>query len=190
MAEIDGFACANKLFTLMMMPVYGLAQSLVVFIAQNHSVGAADRVRSSIRETRRLMLAYMSVVVLSCLTLNRQMLSLFTDDAAVIQCGASLLAFESWTYVLTAMKHLQEARLRGQMRMGLYLISNLLPIGINIACCLMLVPRFGYSGFYLSTFVSAPFGLLLAMSLVTFGRLIRARQPAMKSLRRLHKNRP
>lgn len=167
-AEIDGFACANKLSTLMMMPVYGLAQSLVVFIAQNHSVGAVDRVRSSIRETRNLILAYMSIVVLSCLMLNRQLLSLFTDDTAVIRCGAALLAFESWTYVLTAMKHLQEARLRGQMRMGLYLISNLLPIGMNIACCLILVPRFGYSGFYLSTFVSAPFSLLLAMVLVKF----------------------
>ena len=167
-AEIDGFACANKLSTLMMMPVYGLAQSLVVFIAQNHSVGAVDRVRSSIRETRNLILAYVSIVVLSCLLLNRQMLSLFTDDTAVIQCGAMLLAYESWTYVLTAMKHLQEARLRGQMRMGLYLISNLLPIGINIACCLILVPRFGYSGFYLSTFVSAPFSLLLAVALVKF----------------------
>ena len=167
-AEIDGFACSNKLSTLMMMPIYGLAQSLVVFIAQNHSVGAVDRVRSSIRETRNLMLVYMSIIVISCLLLNRQLLSLFTDDADVIQCGAVLLAFESWTYLLTAMKHLQEARLRGQMKMGLYLISSLLPIGINIACCLILVPRFGYSGFYLSTFVSAPFSLLLAMLLVKF----------------------
>ena len=169
-AEIDGFACAGRLSTLMMMPIYGLAQSLVVFIAQNHSVGAVDRVQSSIRETRNLILAYMSVVVLSCLLLNRQLLSLFTDDMAVIRCGAMLLAFESWTYMLTAMKHLQEARLRGQMKMGLYLISSLLPIGINIACCLILVPGFGYSGFYLSTFVSAPFSLLLATLLVKFGK--------------------
>ena len=116
------------------------------------------------------MLAYMSPVMLSCLLLNRQLLSLFTDDTSVIRCGSMLLAFESWTYVLTAIKHLQEARLRGQMRMGLWLISSLLPMGINIACCLMLVPRFGYSGFYLSTFVSAPFGLILAMILVKFSR--------------------
>ena len=169
-AEIDGFACANKLSALMMMPAYGLAQSLVVFIAQNHSVGAMDRVRSSIRETRNLILAYMSIVLLSCLMLNQQMLSLFTDDTAVVQCGATLLAFESWTYVLTAMKHLQEAQLRGQMKMGLYLISNLMPIGMNIVCCLILVPRFGYSGFYLSTFVSAPFSLLLAVALVKFSK--------------------
>lgn len=137
-AEIDGFACSNKLSTLMMMSVYGLAQSLVVFIAQNHSVGAVDRVRSSIRETRNLILAYMSVVVLVCLLLSRQLLSLFTDDTAVIRCGAMLLAFESWTYLMTAMKHLQEARLRGELKMGLYLIFNLLPIGMNIAGCLSL----------------------------------------------------
>ena len=169
-AEIDGFVCSNKLSTLMMMPIYGLAQSLVVFIAQNDSVGAVDRVRSSIRETRDLMLAYMSAIVLSCLLFNRQLLSLFTDDPTVIQYGAMLLAFESWTYVLIAMKHLQEARLRGEMKMGLYLISSLLPIGINIACCLILVPSFGYSGFYLSTFVSAPFSLLLAAILVKFSK--------------------
>ena len=165
-AEIGGFACSNKLSTLMMMPIYGLAQSLVVFIAQNHSAGAVDRVRSGIRETRNLILIYMSAVVLSCLLLNRQLLSLFTDDTAVIRYGAMLLSFESWTYMLTALKHLQEAQLRGQMKMGLYLFSSLLPIGINIACCLILVPWFGYSGFYLSTFVSAPFSLLLAMVLV------------------------
>ena len=169
-AEIDGFSCSGKLSTLMMMPVYGFAQSLVVFIAQNCSVGAEDRVHSGIRETRNLILTYMSVVVLSCLLLNRQLLSLFTDDTAVIQCGAMLLAFESWTYMLTAMKHLQEARLRGQMKMGLYLISSLLPIGVNTACCLIFIPQFGYSGFYLSTFVSAPFSLLLALILVKFGR--------------------
>ncbi len=169
-AEIDGFSCSGKLSTLMMMPVYGLTQSLVVFIAQNCSVGAEDRVHSGIRETRNLILTYMSVVVLSCLLLNQQLLSLFTDDTAVIQCGAMLLAFESWTYMLTALKHLQEARLRGQMKMGLYLISSLLPIGVNTACCLIFVPQFGYSGFYLSTFVSAPFSLLLALFLVKFGR--------------------
>lgn len=167
-AEIDGFACSNKLSALMMMPVYGLAQSLVVFIAQNDSVGATDRVRSSIRETRNLILAYMSAIVLSCLLLNRKLLSLFTDDPTVIQYGATLLAFESWTYMLAAMKHLQEARLRGEMKMGLYLTSSLLPIGMNIVCCLILVPSFGYSGFYLSTFVSAPFSLLLATILVKF----------------------
>ena len=114
------------------------------------------------------MLAYISGIALLCLLLNRQMLSMFTDDEAVIQCGAALLAFESWTYILTAMKHLQEAQLRGQMKMGLYLISSLLPIGINIACCLVFVPRFGYPGFYWSTFVSAPFSLFLAMILVKF----------------------
>ncbi|MDE7283234.1 MAG: polysaccharide biosynthesis C-terminal domain-containing protein [Lachnospiraceae bacterium] len=167
-AEIDGFACAGKLSTLMMMPVYGFAQSLVVFIAQNHSVGAVNRIQSSIRETRNLILVYMSVVVFSCLLLNQQLLAMFTDDTAVIRCGSMLLAFESWTYMLTAMKHLQEARLRGEMKMGIYMVSSLLPICINIACCLMLVPRLGYSGFYLSTFVSAPFSLLLAMVLVKY----------------------
>ena len=165
-AEIDGFSCAGKLSALMMMPVYGFAQSLVVFLAQNHSAGEEDRIHEGVRYTKNLMLAYMSVVVLSCLLWNRQLLSLFTSDRAVIRCGAVLLAFESWTYVLTAMKHLLEARLRGEMKMGAYLVSSLLPMGVNVVCCLVFLPRVGYPGFYLSTFVSAPFSLLLAAVLV------------------------
>ena len=148
------------------MPVYGFAQSLVVYIAQNCAMGHIQRVQDGIRKMRNLILAYMSIVLFACLLLNRQILSLFTDDEMVIRYGATLLAFESWTYVVTAMKHLQEARLRGRMKMVPYLLSSLLSIGVNIVCCLSLVPEFGYAGFYLSTFISAPFGFLLASILV------------------------
>lgn len=170
-AEISGFTCSNQLFTLIIMPVFGLSQSLVVFIAQNHSAGAANRIRSGIREARKLTLAYISAAILSCLLFNRQLISLFSDDMAVIRCGALLLMAESWTYLFTAMKYLQEAQLRGRLKMLPYLISNLLPLGIHTVCCLLLVPRFGYSGFYLSTFISAPSGFLLSKALVKFSKI-------------------
>ena len=61
------------------------------------------------------------------------------------------------------------ARLRGAQKMGLYLASNLGQIGLNLADCVLLVPRIGFSGFWLSTWISAPAGLALAALLARIG---------------------
>ena len=57
------------------------------------------------------------------------------------------------------------ARLRGAQKMGLYLGQ----IGLNLAACVLLVPRIGFSGFWLSTWISAPAGLALAALLARIG---------------------
>lgn len=61
------------------------------------------------------------------------------------------------------------ARLRGAQKMGLYLASNLGQIGLNLGACVLLVPRIGFSGFWLSTWISAPAGLALAALLARIG---------------------
>ena len=77
-----------------------------------------------------------------------------------------MLAFESVSYLFVTQKHLLEARLRGAQKMGFYLASNLGQIGMNLLCCVILVPLVGFNGFWMSTWVSAPAGLLLAYVLV------------------------
>ena len=59
-------------------------------------------------------------------------------------------------------KHLFEARLRGAQKMGLYLASNLGQIALNLLACVILVPRIGFAGFWMSSWISAPIGMLLA----------------------------
>lgn len=104
-----------------------------------------------------------------CIGLNGPLLRLFTTDASAAAYGSTMLAFEGISYVFTAQKHLCEARLRGAQKMGLYLASNLGQIGLNLAACVLLVPRIGFSGFWLSTWISAPAGLALAALLARIG---------------------
>ena len=80
-----------------------------------------------------------------------------------------MLAFEGITYIFTAQKHLFEARLRGAQKMGLYLASNLGQIGLNLISCVLLVPRIGFAGFWMSTWISSPIGLALAAVLAHIG---------------------
>ena len=168
-AAIAGFSCAGKLSSLLMMPVYGFVQSIVFFIAQNTTAQQPDRVHTGLREGRRILFFYSLLVAALCIGLNGPLLRLFTTDASAAAYGSTMLAFEGISYVFTAQKHLCEARLRGAQKMGLYLVSNLGQIGLNLAACVLLVPRIGFSGFWLSTWISAPVGLALAALLARIG---------------------
>lgn len=169
-AAIAGFSCASKISSLLMMPVYGFVQSVVFFIAQNTAAAQPDRVNTGLREGRHILFVYSLFVVTICTLFRGPLLRLFTTDSETAAYGAVMLAFESGTYLFVSQKHLLEARLRGAQKMGLYLASNLGQIGLNLLCCVLLVPRVGFNGFWLSTWVSSPIGLLLAYLLVTFSQ--------------------
>lgn len=169
-AAIAGFSCASKVSSLLMMPVYGFIQSIVFFIAQNTAAAQPDRVQTGLREGRRILFVYSLLVVTVCILFREPLLRLFTTDAETARCGAVLLAFESVSYLFVTQKHLLEGRLRGAQKMGLYLLSNLGQIGLNLLCCILLVPLVGFNGFWLSTWISAPAGLVLAYVLVKASR--------------------
>lgn len=141
---IAGFSCAGKLSSLLMMPVFGFVQSTVFFIAQNTAALQPGRVKEGLRGP---------------------LLRLFTTDPAAASYGCTMLAFESVTYLFVAQKHLFEARLRGAQKMGLYLASSLGQIALNLLACVILVPRIGFAGFWMSSWISAPIGMLLAAAL-------------------------
>ena len=173
-AAIAGFSCANKMSSLLLMPVYGFTQSLVFFIAQNTAARQDGRVQTGVQQARSIMLLYALAVTAGCVLFARPLLRLFTDDGDAIAYGALLLSRQAIVYAFTAMKHFQEASLRGRQQMGLYLASNLGGTAIDLLACVLLVPLWGYSGFYLASFVSAPAGFLLAAGLARAG----ARQAA------------
>lgn len=159
---IAGFSCAGKLSSLLMMPVFGFVQSTVFFIAQNTAALQPGRVKEGLREGRRILLVYSLGVVAVCIGLRGPLLRLFTTDPAAAGYGCTMLAFESVTYLFVAQKHLFEARLRGAQKMGLYLASSLGQIALNLLACVILVPRIGFAGFWMSSWISAPIGMLLA----------------------------
>ena len=146
----------------------GLPREKVHAVGGGINVDAAG-IRPGSKEGRRILFFYSLLVAALCIGLNGPLLRLFTTDAAAAAYGSTMLAFEGISYVFTAQKHLCEARLRGAQKMGLYLASNLGQIGLNLAACVLLVPRIGFSGFWLSTWISAPAGLALAALLARIG---------------------
>jgi putative MATE family efflux protein len=168
---IAGFSCASKLSSLLLMPVYGFVQSLVTMIAQNTALGQEERNRQAIREAYRILLIYTTLIVLVCIFLHAPLLRLFTSDAEALRYGAILLIWEPISYYFTVSRHIEEAKLRGRQKMLRYLISNVSTIEVNIICSIMLVGKLGYSGFFISTYISATIGLGLAVVMVRTAHL-------------------
>ncbi len=168
-AAIAGFSCANKISNLLMMAVYGFVQSIVFFIAQNTTANKIDRVHEGLNEGKKILLVYSLFVAILCTFFNQPLLRLFTSDVQTQLYGCTILAYEGFAYIFQALKHLTEARLRGTQKMGLYLVSNIGQILINVIACVILVPIVGFNGFWISTWISCPIGLLLATVLNKIG---------------------
>ena len=124
------------------------------------------RAEEGVRSARVLLLGYTALVVALCALASRSLIGLFTTDQEAIFCGVLLLSRECWTFPVANLRHLQEARLRGRKKMTLYLASSTAALASNILACLALVPRVGFPGFYLATYISTPLGLLFSTALV------------------------
>lgn len=167
-AAIAGLSISDKASSLLLYPIYGFVQALVVFIAQNLAAGQPQRIQSGVRQARRLLLVYTAAVVLVCMAFPEFLLGFFTTDADAIRYGALILRYVPPTYFFVTLRYVQEARLRGRQRMGLYLFSNVALTVVSVLCVLALVPRFGYIGFCIGAYLSAPFGLALAFTLARY----------------------
>ncbi len=167
---IAGFSCASKVSTFLLITVYGTAQSLVTFIAQNNALGQEERIRSGLRAAYQILLSLTAVLILVCVLLNRPILRLFSADTGVIYYGSILLTWEALSYPIQVVRHVQEARLRGRQKMLLYLISSISTMTVNIVSCVLLVPHIGYSGFYISTYISSCYALVCSVLLVRYAR--------------------
>ena len=81
-----------------------------------------------------------------------------------------MLTWEPITYVIQVVRHVQEARLRGRQRMSLYLTSSISTMAVNVIACVILVPRIGFSGFYVSSYISSFYAILISGAFVRYAK--------------------
>ncbi len=169
-AAIAGFSCAGKLTTFMLIPVFSATSALVTFIAQNTALHQEDRIHQGIRTAKGLLFALATLLAVGTILFRKPLLSLFTTDTAVVAYGAILLGMEPYSWLIQVVRYINEARLRGRQKMALYLLSNVSTIAANLLACVILVPRVGFAGFYLSSFISSGYSLVCSCMLVKLSK--------------------
>lgn len=168
-AAIAGFSCAGKITNLMMLVVFGSVQALTTYIAQNLAVGEQERIKEGLRAACRILLLITTIIILVCVLFHNGLMRLFTDDADTIRYGSIILIYEPMAYYFTVIRLIQDAKFRGHQKMLYYLISSISYMVLNVLSAAVLVPRIGYSGFYIGTYIGSVCGL--GISLFLAGKL-------------------
>lgn len=97
-------------------------------------------------------------------------ISLFNEDAAVVEAGSRYLKIVLWSYPGLALNSVLASALRSTEHVKLPMISSLVSMLLNVGCnyCLIFgigpIPSFGVAGAAIATVVSAWFGPLFLVS--------------------------
>ncbi len=150
-SAIAGFSVANTLLGFMIMPIAGVCQALVVFIAQNINAKQYERTRLGMKKSRNLLFIFTTLIILITSTFSIPLLSLFTKDKQALGYGCLILRYEPLFYYFFSLRNRNEAKMRGYQKMTYYLISSMFYLVVTLAGLSILVPYVGIDGFYLST---------------------------------------
>ena len=171
------FSAARKIEDIGLLPGRSISSAMTSLIAQNRGAGKNDRVEQGFNKG---MLSEMVSGLLVCgvvLLLRRPLMSLFSDDKAVIQAGVTYFNLIGFCYWLPCITNGMQGYLRGIGAMKTSLAATLTQISFRVAATLLLVPRMGISGVALACVIGWS-----AMSVWTFPWRIHLRKSVQNAI--------
>ncbi|MDR0364207.1 MAG: MATE family efflux transporter [Bacteroidales bacterium] len=110
---IAAYSVVMRLDSFATLPVMNLATALSTFVGQNVGAGKYERVKMGLMDTLKISLAFSIVLSLTLIFLSDFLMTLFTDDAEVIQIGARSLHIIAPFYIIFAGMFTLQGCLRG-----------------------------------------------------------------------------
>ena len=99
---VAAYTVALRIFVFAILPSWGMANAAATLVGQNLGANKPERAEQSAVRAGFYSMAFLGLVAIVFVTLSRQLVSLFTDDAQVIPIAASALRLISYGYVFYA----------------------------------------------------------------------------------------
>lgn len=169
---IASVGLANQYFFLLNLLLFGIASGSSIFTAQywgNKDIKNIKRVLGICIITGGLA-AFL--FTLGGLLVPRQILSIFSKDAEVINLGAQYLRIIAFSYVMTSISFSYSFTLRSTGQVKIPMAVSITALGINTALNYMLVyglfgfPHMGISGSAVATLIARSVEMILILSIV------------------------
>ncbi len=140
-AAAAGWTAMGKLDAVYWMIGGSLGISVTTFVGQNYGAGLADRVKKSVRIGLGLSIAFALVASYTLVTFRHVLLSIFTDEAEVLEVAASTMAIIAPYYVLFTFIEIFTSALRGMGDVIIPMIMTMLGIcGFRVLWVLVVFP--------------------------------------------------
>lgn len=108
-----GYTAANNMLGFLYMSVNSITQACMSFTSQNYGVGKLKRMDKVLRDCAILSILIAAVLGGLAYSFGPQILTVYTSDPKVINCGMEILAYTSITYFLCGIMDLFPGALRG-----------------------------------------------------------------------------
>ena len=108
-----GYTAANNMLGFLYMSVNSITQACMSFTSQNYGVGKLKRMDKVLRDCAILSISIAVVLGGLAYCFGPQILTIYTSDPKVINCGMEILAYTSITYFLCGIMDLFPGALRG-----------------------------------------------------------------------------
>lgn len=108
-----GYTAANNILGFLYMSVNSITQACMSFTSQNYGVGKLKRMDKVLRDCVVLSISIAAVLGGLAYCFGPQILTVYTSDPKVINCGMEILAYTSITYFLCGIMDLFPGALRG-----------------------------------------------------------------------------
>lgn len=166
-----GFNGANKIDTLVFLPVQSLANATTTYVGQNVGAKNMPRVQNGLRAA--LVLNVGIALVTSAITypLSRFLLSLFGDDPGMIETGLYYLHAVLPFYFLLAILFTLNAALRGVGQATMPMVTSMVSLWLaRVPTAYYIAHHFGEQYIYYCYGIGWFIGCLLSASFFYFGR--------------------
>ena len=137
-----GYTAANNLFGFLYVSVNSVTQACMSFTSQNYGVGKWKRMDRVLIDC--LILSFVAMMILgnSAYFFGPKLLTIYTSNSKVIQCGMEILLYTTVTYFLCGFMDLFPGALRGMGRSGVPMILSIIgTVGTRIVWIFWIFPN-------------------------------------------------
>lgn len=150
----------NSVREIMSLPVSGLTSGSQPVLGYNYGAGKYDRVKSGIRFTAAIGIAYTALAWIIVLIIPKQLMGIFTEDAQTIAYGAEALKTYFFGFVFMAFMFTGQSTFTALGYSKQAIFFSLLRKAIIVVPLVIILPRigFGVMGVFLSEPISNVIG--------------------------------
>lgn len=143
---LAGYSAASRIESICVVPMIATGNAVSTFTAQNLGAFQPERVKKGYRAGLCMVVGF---AVIICVVLNlfhENIIQAFLEGEeglAAMETGSAYLRFIGWFFVLIGFKAATDGLLRGAGDVNVYMIANLVNLGIRVTFANLCAPIFG-----------------------------------------------
>lgn len=147
-SALAGFSAGARLESICVVPMIATGNAVSTFTAQNLGAGKTERIRKGYRASYGIIISFGVLLILISQLFYRPIVSAFVNESTspvAFQTGTAYFRFVGIFFSFLGFKATTDGVLRGAGDMKVYMIANLVNLGIRVAVAQLCSPIWGIS---------------------------------------------